>query len=165
MKKEELFNIIGEVVEQKITAAGMAMNTKKTSRPVWMKWGAMVACLCLVVVGALVVPTLINNTPVGDIDTPPVVADIAPMVCINGELYRDVSTQISYTELNEETAYLGKIESEISNSYGVSDGIPKENFQANHSIVGSEVYRYGDDILIEINGKYWLYEKFSEGAN
>lgn len=87
------------------------------------------------------------------------------MVCINGELYRDVSTQISYTELNEETAYLGKIESEISNSYGVSDGIPKENFQANHSIVGSEVYRYGDDILIEINGKYWLYEKFSEGAN
>lgn len=32
-------------------------------------------------------------------------------------------------------------------------------------IVGSEVYRYGDDILIEINGKYWLYEKFSEGAN
>ena len=70
-----------------------------------------------------------------------------------------------YTELNEETAYLGTIESEISNSYGVSDGIPKENFQANHSIVGSEVYRYGDDILIEINGKYWLYEKFSEGAN
>lgn len=65
----------------------------------------------------------------------------------------------------KETAYLGKIESEISNSYGVSDGIPKENFQANHSIVGSEVYRYGDDILIEINGKYWLYEKFSEGAN
>ena len=157
MKKEALFNIIGEVDEQKVTAAGMAMNTKKTSRPVWMKWGAMVACLCLVVVGALVVPTLINNTPV--------VADIAPMVCINGELYRDVSTQISYTELNEETAYLGKIESEISNSYGVSDGIPKENFQANHSIVGSEVYRYGDDILIEINGKYWLYEKFSEGAN
>lgn len=165
MKKEELFNIIGEVDEQKVTAAGMAMNTKKKSRPVWMKWGAMVACLCLVVVGALVVPTLINNTPVGDIDTPPVVADIAPMVCINGELYRDVSTQISYTELNEETAYLGKIESEISSSYGVSDGIPKENFQANHSIVGSEVYRYGDDILIEINGKYWLYEKFSEGAN
>ena len=153
MKKEELFNIIGEVDEQKVTAAGMAMNTKKTSRPVWMKWGAMVACLCLVVVGALVVPTLINNTPVGD------------MVCINGELYRDVSTQISYTELNEETAYLGKIESEISNSYGVSDGIPKENFQANHSIVGSEVYRYGDDILIEINGKSWLYEQFSEGAN
>ena len=120
----------------------------------------MAACLCLVVVGTLVVPSLINNTPVGDIDTPPVVADIAPMVCINGELYRDASTQISHTELNEETAYLGKIESEISNSYGVSDGIPKENFQANHSVVDSEVYQYGDDIVIKINGKYWLYTYF-----
>ena len=48
MKKEELFNIIGEVDEQKVAAAGMAMNKKK-SRPVWVKWGAMAACLCLVV--------------------------------------------------------------------------------------------------------------------
>ena len=58
MKKEELFRIIGEVDEQKVAAAGMAMNTKKKSRPVWVKWGAMAACLCLVVVGAFVVPTL-----------------------------------------------------------------------------------------------------------
>ncbi len=54
MKKEELFNIIGEVDEQKVAAAGMAMNTKKKSRPVRVKWGAMAACLCLVVVGAFV---------------------------------------------------------------------------------------------------------------
>ena len=52
MKKEELFNIIGEVDEQKVAAAGMVMNTKK-SRPVWIKWGAVAACLCLAVVGAL----------------------------------------------------------------------------------------------------------------
>ena len=52
MKKEELFNIIGEVDEQKVAAAGMAMNTKKKSRPVWVKWGAMAACLCLVAVYA-----------------------------------------------------------------------------------------------------------------
>ena len=50
MKKEELFNIIGEVDEQKVAAAGMAMNTKKKSRPVWVKWGAMAACLCLAVI-------------------------------------------------------------------------------------------------------------------
>ena len=60
MKKEELFNIIGEVDEQKVAAAGMAMNTKKKSRPVWVKWGAMAACLCLVVVGILV-PTMNNQ--------------------------------------------------------------------------------------------------------
>lgn len=51
MKKEELFNIIGEVDEQKVAAAGRAMQTKKKSRPIWVKWGAMAACLCLVVVG------------------------------------------------------------------------------------------------------------------
>ena len=39
MRKEELFNIIGEVDEQKVAAAGMALNTKKKSRPVWVKWG------------------------------------------------------------------------------------------------------------------------------
>ena len=55
MKKEELFNIIGEVDEQKVAAAGMAMNKKK-SRPVWVKWGAMAACLCLVV--AVIFPIL-----------------------------------------------------------------------------------------------------------
>lgn len=63
MKKEELFNIIGEVDEQKVAAAGMAMNTKKKSRPVWVKWGAMAACLCLVVVGAFVVGHIDNVTP------------------------------------------------------------------------------------------------------
>lgn len=61
MKKEELFNIIGEVDEQKVAAAGMAMNTKKKSRPVWVKWGAMAACLCLVVVGAFVMPDVWNS--------------------------------------------------------------------------------------------------------
>jgi len=55
MKKEELFNIIGEVDEQKVAAAGMAMNKKK-SRHVWVKWGAMAACLFLVV--GLAIPVL-----------------------------------------------------------------------------------------------------------
>ena len=157
MTNEKLYEVLGDINEKYVNEA---REYRKAKKPVWVKWGAMSACLCLVVVGALVVPSLINNTPVGDIDTPPIVADIAPMVCINGELYRDASTQISYTELNEETADLGKIESEISNSCGVSDGIPKEDFQANHSIVGSEVYQYGNDIVIKINGKYWLYTYF-----
>jgi hypothetical protein len=40
------------------------------------------------------------------------------------------------------------------------DGIPKENFQANHPIVGSEVYQYGENIVVGIGGKYWLYENY-----
>ena len=43
----------------------------------------------------------------------------------------------------------------ISNDAGnYSDGIPKENFQANHPIVGAEVYQYGENIVVEIGGKY-----------
>ena len=61
MKKEELFNIIGEVDEQKVAAAGMAMNTKKKSRPVWVKWGAMAACLVLVVAATVSLPMLSDN--------------------------------------------------------------------------------------------------------
>lgn len=61
MKKEEMFNIIGEVDEQKVAVAGMAMTARKKSHPVWLKWGAIAACLCLVVVGA-VLPMMNNKT-------------------------------------------------------------------------------------------------------
>ena len=37
---------------------------------------------------------------------------------------------------------------------------PKENFQANDDIVGAAVYQYGDSIVVEIEGKYWLYENY-----
>ncbi len=53
MKKEELFNVIGKVDEQKVATAGMAMSAKKKSRPVWVKWGTMAACFALVVISAI----------------------------------------------------------------------------------------------------------------
>ena len=63
MKKEELFSILGEVDQQKVAAAGMAK-----SRPVWIKWGALAACLCLLVVGGMFLrqndpPQIINKYP------------------------------------------------------------------------------------------------------
>lgn len=65
MKKEELFNIIGEVDEQKVASAGMAMSKKK-SRPAWVKRGAMAACLCLVILVAM--PFMQNDEHVTDIE-------------------------------------------------------------------------------------------------
>ena len=64
MTKEELFRAIGDVDEQKVAVAGMTMARKKTS-PIWLKWGALAACLCLVVVCALTIPNLQNETPHG----------------------------------------------------------------------------------------------------
>ncbi|MCM1097424.1 MAG: hypothetical protein NC427_05110 [Ruminococcus flavefaciens] len=46
----------------------------------------------------------------------------------------------------------------------VTNGVPLEEFQANHPIVGAEVYQYGADLMLRIQGEYWLYEAAGEGA-
>lgn len=48
MKKEEMFNIIGEVDEQKVATAGLAV--KKIRKPIWIQWGTIAACLAVVAV-------------------------------------------------------------------------------------------------------------------
>ncbi len=50
MKKEDLFTLLGEVDEQ---YAAEALNADShTKKSPWLKWGAMAACLCLVIIGA-----------------------------------------------------------------------------------------------------------------
>ncbi len=66
--------------------------------------------------------------------------------------------QISYDEMKDEFVFLGKIVSDITNDQSATDGVPKENFQANHPIIGAEVYQYDNNIVVQIDGKYWLYE-------
>lgn len=103
----------------------------------------------------------------GDSPVTTSIADAAPMICVNDTLYKQCTNQISFDELKDNFVYLGDIESNITslqNNSGAEntlDGIPKENFQANHPIVGSEVYQYGNDIVVRIEGKYWLYERTS----
>ena len=56
MKKEKLYEVLGEIDDNYINDAHL--TTKKKSRPVWIKWGAMAACLCLVLVGGILINTL-----------------------------------------------------------------------------------------------------------
>lgn len=145
MRKEELFHIIGEVDEQKVAIAGMAMTAKKKSRPTWLKWGVMAACLCFVIC-AFAIPHLFeksNNSASGD---------LSPMVYVNDTLYRSTSNQPDLTGKKSQLVYLGTISSKVSSSQ-----YPKENFQANDDIVGSVVYQCGEDVVVESNGQYWLY--------
>ena len=91
------------------------------------------------------------------------VADAAPMVYVNDTLYIQSSDQKGYPEQKDDFVYLGKILSDVTNYQGDgADGIPKENFQANDPIVGCEVYQYGENIVVKINGSYWLYMKYGE---
>lgn len=57
---EKLYNSISNIDGQYIEDA----RTKKIkTTPVWKKWGAMAACLCLIVAGAVVLPRFIGNNP------------------------------------------------------------------------------------------------------
>ena len=85
----------------------------------------------------------------------PISGDIAPMVYVNDTLYRIVDPQPNFADEKSSFNLLGKIESTVSSSEE-----PKENFQANDDIVGAAVYQYGDNIVVEIEGKYWLYENY-----
>ncbi len=104
-----------------------------------------------------------DNSNNGEVLQPPTVttanaADAPPMVYVNGILYEQNTEQISYGEMKEEFIYLGKVESDVTNNQRPTDGIPKENFQANVPIVGAEVYQYGEHVVIQTDNKYWLYE-------
>lgn len=132
---------------------------KKAQNPVWVKWGAVAACLAFVCAAAICL--FPNNN--GNVTTPGT-ADAAPMIYVNDTLYKQSVSQASFNELKDDFVYLGVIESDVTNFQGSNDagnyldGIPRENFQANHPIVGAEVYQYGENIVVEIEGKYWLYE-------
>ena len=85
----------------------------------------------------------------------PICGDIVPMVYVNDTLYRIVDPQPNFADEKSSFNLLGKIESTVSSSEE-----PKENFQANDDIVGAAVYQYGDSIVVEIEGKYCLYENY-----
>lgn len=137
---------------------------KKAKRPGWIKWGTIAACLALICVAAISIFPRIG----GDTVTTPGIADAPPMVYVNDTLYKQSTSQTSFNELKGDFIYLGVIKSDVTNFQGTNDagnytdGIPKENFQANHSIVNAEVYQYGDDIVVKVDGKYWLYETVND---
>lgn len=81
--------------------------------------------------------------------------DIESFVYVNDTLYRLSSDQQSYTEMKVDFDYIGKIES-------VFDGVPEQNFQANDSCVGDEVYQYDENIVVHTNYKYWLYTEYGK---
>ena len=157
MTNEKLYEVLGDINEKYVSEARVYQKVKK---PIWAKWGAIAACLVLVCVVAI--PLFSHNNSV----TTPGIADAAPMIYVNDTLYKQSTSQTSFNELKDDFVYLGVIESDVTNFQGTNDagnyldGIPKENFQANHPIVGAEVYQYGDNIVVKIEGKYWLYENY-----
>lgn len=138
MSIPKMANAMNYVDDDLVSGAVEYKRTRKKYS--WIKWWAVAACLCLVVATGIIIDTSKNDV------APPAVADAAPMVYVNDTLYKQSTTQTFYTQLKEEFVYLGEIESETINDQNITDGIPNKNFQVNHSIVGSEVYQYGEKL-------------------
>ncbi len=69
MKKEDLFDTLGDINNQYIKEAHM--NNKRKNNYAWVKWGAIAACFALLV---LCIPIVTHLTPVEDDNMPTVEA-------------------------------------------------------------------------------------------
>ena len=60
MRKEDFAEVLGDINEKHIVEARAERKAPKKS--IWLKWGAMAACLCLVIASAIVMPTVRDNS-------------------------------------------------------------------------------------------------------
>lgn len=183
MRKEDLFEIIGELDDDLVKAAKAPV--KKIID--WKAVGTMAACftvICIALGGfsltvrhgseapaesaappetweeapmaeAPAEEAPMEEAPVEESEAP--AGDLESMVYVNDILYRLSPDQENYQERAEDFTYLGEIESVVS-----SNRIPKQNLQANDPLIGCEVYQYGENIIIKFDDNYLLYEKYGE---
>ena len=50
MTNEKLYEVLGDINENHVKEA---REYRKAKKPAWMKWGAMAACLCLMLIAAI----------------------------------------------------------------------------------------------------------------
>lgn len=125
----------------------------KAKRPVWVKWGAMAACLCLMVVAAVTLLPQNNVNPIPEEDIPPVIGEgpgnveKAPLtVFYNGMEYRICKN--NNTEVLKECGLPEKIAEEHAGNFlcYLGDGqeenqlIPTE--QANEALEENDIFLY-----------------------
>lgn len=67
MKKEDLFDTLGDINNQYIKEAHM--NNKRKNNFAWVKWGTIATCFALLV---LCIPMVTHLSPVEDTNTPTV---------------------------------------------------------------------------------------------
>ncbi len=60
MKEGRILNVLGKVDEKYIKEADPEAKAKRKA-PVWTKWAAMAACLCLVLVGVFMAPNFLSE--------------------------------------------------------------------------------------------------------
>lgn len=137
MKEKEtskLYNSITNVDNQFIEE--VQTKTKKKI-PKWTKWGAVAACLCLVMAAALIIPTLPPTVQEDEIQSN-AIADYPAMIMVDHRLYKDSGEML---DLPASTEQDGQI-------IASCDTIPTENNQSNFGT--GYGYQYGEDNTIYV---------------
>ena len=95
--------------------------------------------------------TSIEEDPIGTEDQ--IIYDYPPFIYINDSLFQ-------YGGILDETItltdYLGSVSSSVP-----SNELPEQNFQSNEPIVGAEIYKYGGDIIVILDGQYRIYHQIA----
>lgn len=115
MKNEKLYEVLGDINEKYVKEAREYRNTKKS---IWIKWGAMAACLCLMI--GLVIPILNNETAAPQQDELPPVSEELPPMIDEGPAGMYTPDQTEIVEFNgAEYVVCGKGEEAVLQEYGI----------------------------------------------
>lgn len=167
MKKEDLYEGFGALNDEVLKRSEEAGTMKKRNISKMIKWGCLAACFIVALgIGGFFLSDKRPDAGSEEDEVEQSVAlcpDVAPMVYVNGTLFKKSLEEVCFEEALEEFVYVGKIESDITSNQTSTDGVPKENLQANTPIVGAEVYEYGSAVVVKVNDIYWLYEAESTG--
>ena len=151
MKNEKMLHAIGQIDDELIYGAVNDAKAGQQKKRGWHKWAAMAACLCLVVVGALVAPNLNEGAH-----------DYVETVTYNGAVYAVCGSGEAAilegcglpAELSEDLAgdYLGELQRRTENEYNYVIGDDKGG--------RVQLYEYApipnDNVYILcINGEYY----------
>ena len=111
MTKEKFYEVFGDINETHVKAAGEYHKVKK---PIWIKWGAVAACLCFVLAAVSVaMPLSAHPRPDAQADdTAP-----APMITIMGKNY--TAPNMPVAELPAEYHYLRDLTKKEANNTGL----------------------------------------------
>ena len=135
MKEKATQKLFGSITNVNDQFVEESRSRAKRNNPAWVRFGAIAACLCLVLGAVFAVPKLISeNGGYADAGS----TDYPAMVMIDGQIYKDSGKVL------DTTAYIEK-DGQITSS---CDTVPAENDQSNFG--SGYNYQYGENKTINV---------------
>ena len=155
MKKEQLYEALGEINEDYINDAHQ--TAKKKSHPVWMKWGSMVACLCLIITASIMIfPSVLNtkveNADIISIQGTTVESSMGKIVLTDSNL-KDSTCTFTLTKNNDKPIYFCFRGFTVLNTHIDEDGTQRKEVQQYHVITPYDNYNEAATNHIVIDNK------------